>query len=384
MQIKTTALLLLCLNLAACSEFKAKETKQPGLKDGETFSLKLERLDEPNKFQVILETKTQHDSDYVILKSANEKVSQFSIDTQRSNQVDPDVLAGVTYTYSMGHYDDSGFQTAKSIQLEVIPDIVVEGKSKFELEDVNTLNIPRVWIKKDSSIRTLGKTSQIEIDEVVAEENGKIETFSVSDAAPNGRFGKPSGILNLTIHKITGPLSIEIRGQTGGRGLKGTTGYKGKNGEDSIGEIPEHQILMGNWWFCNLELWERLKNDYAPLSFDEARRKYETDPALPGGPGGQGFPGASGLEGGLTEDAYLQIPKDTRVIYEAGHGGMGGEGGDGGPGGDGGKNKTISQKSRGCVDLLPGLTGETGPQGVPGSNGPASDKSKLYINGELK
>ncbi len=378
-------LLLLCLNFIACSDFKKTESKIT-LQPGEEFSVELRGLDQPNTFEAAISFKGQND--YVVQKSSSDqKVTSFALSSARAQQTDSDLNVGETYTYSIGKTEDGEFKSAKSVSLTILPDFVVEGKESFPR--TSDFNHFRIYLKKDSSLRTLGQDISINVEEIFSEVNGKIETFSVDDTAPNSIAGLPSGNLVLRTKKIKGPLTIAIRGQTGGKGIKGMTGAKGLPGIPSLRRDSSSWIFSAYPYVCN-EYWYGLNKDrWCPdLNYDDCRSKYHPGVGGKGETGGYGLEGLQGAPVGLTQKTYLEIPEasEVKIVFEAGHGGIGGDGGDGGPGGDGGSGGKVYDQAGGspCTDGPNGPNGDLGGSGPRGKNGINGEIEQLYVNGELR
>lgn len=245
--------------------------------------------------------------------------------------------------------------------------------------------IKRLYLEKDAVLKTEGSDVDLEVEEIDSL-GGKIVTFEASDFAKTATDGQPSGNFHLKTSKIIGPLTIEIRGQSGGPGYKGAPGTIGSTGNSRGGYVDVgFQIISNASDVCSRALF--IPDNGHPClheTFDQCLLKH---PGLgeKGGTGGPGFQGMPGAKGGDTNEATLDLPvtENLTIIYEAGLPGPGGEGGDGGPGGPGGAGAGLINNSRGrpCDPSPQGPTGDQGIKGPQGPDGKPGEKSQLLING---
>lgn len=390
MKIKILMLLLLVTGLSVrCSDFKDKKREPVQLREGETFDVELEGLPQPNQFIARIHFKGDLSRGYEIRRiSSRQQVSSFFLKELSTEGLrDEDVKPGESYAYSIGIKEDGEFEPAATVHINVTPDVIVDGKmgegSDKPLEIKNQF---RLFFKKDSSLRSLGRDVDIEVQEIFSE-GGKLQTFSPEDFAPIGENGLPSGNFHLRVKRISGPFVLEVRGQPGGKGQKGVTGVQGNPGPDSSRSVDEGFELQPIPWVCRRE-WYRAdvcKN----ASYEDCRSRLHPGAGGKGGVGLPGYPGNIGLIGGDASDTYLEIPKEAeefKVIFEGGIGGLGGDGGNGGPGGPGGRGGPRTNVSPGlpCDPPPSGPRGDAGPLGPLGPKGPNGNKGKLFINGVVQ
>jgi hypothetical protein len=147
------------------------------------------------------------------------------------------------------------------------------------------------------------------------------------NGAAGGRGGKGvngahAPMVEIWLKQIDGDLTIDLRGQTGGKGGKGGNGQFGGQGEDGSNAVPGTE-----------ESWIGVPN---PVCIQQA-----------------GLPG------------------------DGGKGGNAGCGGDGGDGGNGGTVKIFNTSGVNLAKIHPhlqkGVGGPVGDSGNPGKGGPAGD-----------
>lgn len=370
---------------------QAAPTESIQLTKGETFNVHIEGLSQPNLFQARIIFRGDLSRGYIIQKtSRDQKVSTFSLD-HSYELIDNDLKPSETYSYAIGLVRNGKFIQASTVDIEVQPDFIIDGiLSNSNTTPLDLKNKFRLYFKKNSTLKSLGRDLEIDVQEIFSE-NGNLQTFSLDDSAPIYQAGAPSGRIIFKARKITGPFTIEIRGQKGGQGHKGAVGATGIQGPPS----PRNILDVG---FGLLTIMPDLcaRQYYAPgngrpcgnESYDECLKKHMGIGGK-GGPGGQGFQGSMGLKGGDAENAILEIPQpheNIKIIFEAGRGGSGGESGDGGPGGPGGPGAPLVNNSPGrpCDSSPSGPTGDQGINGPIGPEGVAGNKGLLSINGVLQ
>lgn len=380
------SLLLVGILNVRCSDFKDPKHEPVQLKEGETFHVQLEGLPEPNKFRARILFHGDFSRGYRVHRtSAQNQVSTFAVrEFSAEGITDEDLRVGESYTYAIGLEQDGQFENAATVQIEVQPDVIVDGSVRAVEKPLEIKNQFRIFFKKDSLLKSMGQDTEIDVQEIYSE-GGKFQTFGSEDSAPVGENGATSGRVNFRVKKITGPFAIEIRGQKGGQGNKGVTGVTGQPGANSSRSVDEGFELLPIPYVCRRE-WFNRSNPCPGLSYEACRIKHHPGVGGKGGPGLPGYPGNPGLIGGETLDAFLEIPAsnpDLKIIYEAGAGGLGGEGGDGGPGGPGGLGGPRTNVSPGlpCDPVPSGAVGDTGVIGPKGSLGPIGGKGKLTLNG---
>lgn len=157
----------------------------------------------------------------------------------------------------------------------------------------------------------------------------------------------------------------------GQKGTKGATGKKGNKGRD----VPNLKVYFGALVVRDIGLFNP-----GSLTID-----FRGQAGGKGGKGQDGSEGGDGEKGrhGSYEDPWNASPRCTRQPGPGGHGGDGGKGGDGGDGGDGGKGAGVEVyipsdqeaqfKDRVCIDNSGGKGGEGGDGGVGGYGGKPGD-----------
>lgn len=395
MELKKIILVSLsALAAVRCSDLeyanRTEKTKLVSLAENEKFEVKLRGLDQPNKFKALIEYTGPNPRNWkVIRKSDSAKLTSFEVNTSRGGSLeDEDLQAGSTYTYMIGKQEDGEFLKAREETISVPEDFVVSGVVDLKEEHARSLGkVFRIFFEKDSALKTNGKDVTLEAEEIFSR-GGKFQTFSASDVAPMGYNGAPSGKLNLKVGRISGPFTIEIRGQKGGRGFRGATGPQGLQGPPSPKNIVDigFEIVSHFPEGCSKAYYSPDNRVCPGLSYEECRWRYHPGVGGKGGTGGVGFPGNPGFKGGDVEDAFLEIPplsEEFKVIYEPGARGQGGEHGDGGPGGPGGPGAPTKNNSPGrpCEGSPDGRPGDHGPNGPEGPDGIPGNKGRLFING---
>lgn len=155
-----------------------------------------------------------------------------------------------------------------------------------------------------------------------------------------------------------------LRGYDGSPGLPGADGANGSPGK-SAGIV---ELMV-----------PRLEGDGA-LSLDLSGQSGGR-----GQPGGRGGPGQTGAGGGPAEDGFASCKRGSGTGGNGGRGGKGGNGGAGGNGGDGGLVRLHPALSQTLGDRLPvvvasgtaGLGGEPGAGGDPGAGGGRGSGSRF-------
>ncbi len=204
----------------------------------------------------------------------------------------------------------------------------------------------RLTITDRGTLYTLGNNVRLHVADLQAA--GVITTFPEDQTAAQNKEGRSGGHILVDIEKGEGSLSIILRGERGGQGLKGDkpdasmmgiNGAPGKNGD-----------AFGSNGICN-------------------------GTATGGGPGGKGkkgYPGKNGKNGGDSGTLELNIKNVEGFTYSIQRKpGRGGERGEGGQGGEGGENGTHGSASLSCGGFVFGpINGNNrGPEGDPGDKG---------------
>lgn len=174
-----------------------------------------------------------------------------------------------------------------------------------------------------------------------------------SDGA-RGRNGGMCKIAELTLRRVTGPLTVFAQAGSGGDGGNGGHGGSGGRGGDAgDGHRLWHGIINGG----------------------EGGN---------GGRGGDGGHGGHAGNGGLASNIYINVPiadehKITRIAFPSrgGNGGAGGHGGAGGAGGLQGRGPATE------FDGKPGKCGENGVDGRDGRHGKSRPAPWIFLNDKV-
>jgi hypothetical protein len=169
-----------------------------------------------------------------------------------------------------------------------------------------------------------------------------------------GRTGGAAKTAEVTIGRLTGPLTLVAAGGDGGRG---GAGGKGGAGGDGGAAAPGFRSLAG--------------------------------PAGPGRPGqgglgGGGGDGGRGGNGGISSNVFVTLPEPmtgqlTVVTYPAA-GGTGGAGGRPGRGGQGGRGASEADGANGTGGA--GADGSAGVPGKTGRDGVRRPPPAVFVNGK--
>ncbi|WP_413578585.1 hypothetical protein ACLVWU_08610 [Bdellovibrio sp. HCB290] len=111
---------------------------------------------------------------------------------------------------------------AKTRQYDLIWD------NEFELKENTVVRVPRLIITSNAKIRTHDKSLIIVVDELISE-SGTIENFKDGDSASLEKSGLSGGSISINAKYAEGRLSIDLRGQNGGRGKHGAITMPGRH-----------------------------------------------------------------------------------------------------------------------------------------------------------
>ena len=169
-----------------------------------------------------------------------------------------------------------------------------------------------------------------------------------------GRNGGMCKVAELTLRRVTGPLTVFVQAGSGGDGGNGGHGGNGGRGGDAgDGHKLWHGIINGG-------------------------------DGGAGGRAGDGGHGGHAGNGGLASNIYIDVPvadehKITRIALPSrgGKGGAGGRGGAGGAGGLQGRGPTIE------FDGKPGKRGENGVHGCDGRHGKSRPAPWIFLNDKV-
>ncbi|MDG0816468.1 collagen-like domain-containing protein [Bdellovibrio svalbardensis] len=238
----------------------------------------------------------------------------------------------------------------------------------------------RVFLSDKIPLTTNGTTLDIAANELHAA-NGSIQTFPESikiknsqgfeeelpPTAPDGVNGRSGGAISISAKKLYGRLHVYMRGEKGGRGLKGDPKPQASAGVPAESAKPE----------C-------LKDSPVRFSLSQCSCPSDLRPGGQGADGEKGNPGRQGMSGGDSGSVRIMIqeyipsegidsilPTDgvgiVDVVQLPGVGGDGGFGGDGQAGGAGGPGRNIAGRLECRGDG--GMSGKDGPVGDAGGAG---------------
>ncbi len=207
----------------------------------------------------------------------------------------------------------------------------------------------------NSCIKTNGHSIDITVVNLIGS-SGAVTSFSeddlrAADAAIGqpGAAGRDAGRIRLKVLKqMTLPLTINLVGQSGGRGGSGAVGPAGGPGPRGA--------------------------DATPGLFDCRSGGQDGGQGGRGGDGSSGAPGGKGGDGGTVILLAAAAAARQQVLLnlapgKGGEGGAGGPGGPGGPGGEGGSGRGPCGGGRGGRAGPPGNFGPAGEVGAPGRPG---------------
>ena len=199
---------------------------------------------------------------------------------------------------------------------------------------------------EDAALETGGRAVTIEAVRVETVGNAAIKA-TIAPVA-DGQIGKAAGGVRLVVYdRLTGQLTVDLKGGDGGKGADGRAGAKGANGGQ--GENSSQGFMT-----CN-------------------HGGGKGGPGAKGGDGENGGQGSAGGDGGNLIFQSSQPDRYSPLITFSAKGGAGGTGGlagkagaggDGGPGGGGGGL---------CGG---GPAGDPGPSGSVGKNGDRGPSGK--------
>ncbi|MDG0816975.1 hypothetical protein [Bdellovibrio svalbardensis] len=204
----------------------------------------------------------------------------------------------------------------------------------------------RLTITERGVLYTLGNNIRLHVADLSSA--GLITTFSEDQTAEPNKVGRAGGHILIDVERAEGVLNLVLRGERGGKGLKGANPDPSMKGSE--GSPGTDGDAFGSNGICN-------------------RR------ATGGGIGGQGkkgHPGQDGKNGGDSGTLELKIKNDQGFTYSIQRKpGRGGERGEGGQGGEGGENGRSGSASFSCGGFVLSLGNEKnrGPEGEPGDKG---------------
>jgi len=207
--------------------------------------------------------------------------------------------SGKVYIYDVGVVHEGDFETLATYEVRIPEDRV------FDAEYVLTKNEPirvdgRLFLTRNGVITTNGFSLLIEAHHLISTQ-GLIRTFPEGYQAGPGQTARAGGQIQLSVRTASGELKIEMRGERGAVGAKGSDLPQNAPNGGSPG-------APGGCGGCGFYL----------------RRQ-----GNPGGAGGSGFPGGNS---GTFEVEIFEAHQLTLVSeIKAGAGGAGGVGGLGEP-----------------------------------------------------
>jgi hypothetical protein len=381
--------------LTGCMKLKPKD------KDNESHDatdVEMTAAVRPSKVSyTVLETSEAHQykvqfnfkepvSTVALRKTVNEKQTVEWIAVRDQVWVDHNVPPGELIKYEFGQITQEKFEKWDEVALRGPQDLIIDKAMSLTDEKVlslfsasnNTFILDRyykIYFTKEAVLNLSGKTVKILAHEIYSE-GGLIQTFPEGTTAGEGQNGRPGGLVEINVNKAVGLLTVELRGENGGRGLPGPKpdsrlkGPKGNKGIDAVMSGPPPMVGVNdtpvNLGTCNSQ----------PTNGGD------------GGKGSPGYQGGTGMRGGSSGKLVLRVKdssefdlKDSKFAGVGGLGGFGGEGGEGGDPGEAGNpssgaftNCTFARNGR------PGLKGDNGPQGNTGPSGEIEKTCDLIKN----
>ena len=259
---------------------------------------------EPNRYEI------QFRSDLQARLNSSEAVESEGAVTMSTGEY----CGGCVYQFS--------FQNGSKMRVRFPKDIVLSDVMNVDsqVQEWKISTDGRIFLKRSLILINEDKPLFLEANEIVSE-NAQIENFDKNTEAKMGVPGRNGGTITLSAKKISGSLTVSLRGEKGGGGIPG---------------VPFERAYPG-------------------LSYAKTRgiscENFKLGGA--GGDGKNGRAGGRGLSGGKSGDFVLNVADRTafeiHVENQPGRGGAGGAGGPGQQGGAGGNSG---------FDLIPG----TGPR----------------------
>ncbi|GIL17055.1 MAG: hypothetical protein BroJett040_08060 [Oligoflexia bacterium] len=369
---------VLCLFVAGgCADIKNDKAKTPNAVSSVSEHIESRSISDLMSIQVQPTTKAER---YIVyfswpkieddkrIRIRKEQVLALVPSTQTtfSHEVDHDQT--ITYTFEVLNSSSTVEKTFAKL-VKIPRDFVVRtGQSEFN-ED-QKINIKRLFLNTDISLKTNGHNIQIMTEELISNK-GLIETFTEGAKADASSSGKGAGELILKAKSAIGQLKIVMRGQNGGDGFKGQS-YTSRAAD---GAPPTEGAVDCVCPRCPLSEIRKLIQAYEiqPMAcFCETT----------GSNGGNGAGGAKGYQGGPAGNGgdsgklYVEINDGSAFLlqtdFKVGAPGLPGEGGDGQPGGIAQGHKT---KCSGNI----GSNGPTGPKGDAGPAGSYGEKGIICV-----
>ncbi len=349
------------------SESQPSFENEPAINPSEVKDLTavLHELPSPNRFEIALAWSAEPGvSAYIVKrKDSRGQISQLDLLPGAANSFsDSSVEPQNRYVYSVVGMRDGEVLASREAAVETPLDMEVASPVDWPASEITGIN--RLFLRKGSRLRTLGRDFRIDVRAIIADD-AVIESFAEGRTAALGVAGSHGGSLDLKAQTGMGSLSILARGENGGAGLPGARGGAGPAGARGSDGVADYEVD------CTVLSLARLAMGDHGHCFKHWYCKRETGNGAQGGRGASGAGGGSGLAGGESMSVTVDVAdaKNLSLRYEKlpGVGGPGGPGGAGGPGGPGGPPGSRDSGAHCRVAQL----GPAGPIGSPGPSGPS-------------
>lgn len=346
-------LLCLLIGLSSCAEFENKEkiNSDPSYIYSENLNdainIEVQPTTQPERYIIYFGWPKIENAKRIRIR--REQI--LAIVSPEQTTFSHEVEHNQTLTYTFDILDSTNKVERSFSKIVIVPrDFVVrEGQHSFS-ED-QKLQVKRVFLSRETSLLTNGFNVEIVTEELISEK-GRIETFFVNDQALNGTNGRSAGTLKITAKHAQGLMTIIMRGEHGGHGIKGTP--YAQRAPDGLPPTNGQRI-------CECR---KCRTQDFLLSCSCATTGADgTD----GANGAKGRTGGNGGSGGDTGTLKVEIEEGSAFVLKTesfvGLGGNAGEGGDGQLGGH------APSGNGGACSGNPGRTGLNGPHGDNGKKG---------------
>ena len=174
--------------------------------------------------------------------------------------IDDKVAAGRSYIYQIGSFQERAFVATQEIAVNIPIDIFIRGEQIIKSDEVEIWkNIRNLELMPDSVIITEGQDLIIKASSIKSH-GGVIKSFRENQTAIEGTKGRSGGRIDIESQAGEGLLIFHLRGENGGKGLKGSAGANfqaggpgeaGQDGGDS-GEVhlslpPSLKVEVHHW-----------------------------------------------------------------------------------------------------------------------------------------
>ncbi len=231
--------------------------------------------------------------------------------------IDENVESGKDYDYELGVIHEGEMDAQASYSVHIPKDFVINSEIQLTADAAWTGIDGRFFLTSQGVITTNGFNLWIEIDALVSD-GGMIRSFRSGFQAQQGSAGRSGGSVRIQARTARGKITMEMRGQHGGLGLKGK-----------------------DW-----------------VSFQDNSEQEPGGPVNGMGRGIKGGRGGDGYRGGNSGNFEMKISEaHSLTIYRTIETGVGGFGGPGGKG---------SPQMHDAINMMEGSPGDEGRPGAGG------------------